>query len=265
MKKIVFSSLLLLCQLVAAELNPSGYVRGMYVGDVDNKASAVGGSIEINPKYQDFYTDVAFFNSTPIGQRKDGVDRLFSPKESGYSILGVAALGYKKDGLDVLVGRQRVVTPLIDMDDGRIIPNLYEGVSLKYSINEKARLEAYYLSKMSGFWATIFGGSDMSKFVSMSEAAGYASIVPNASVMAIGGIYEDGFGKLNLWAYHSKDLLDLYYGEYSLSKKIGKNTSLNFAIQATSQNADGKLERYLESVDKTLNQQYAAIKLGGHT
>lgn len=262
MKKIFFFSFFIVSQLAAIELNPKGYLRGMYLRDPDGKATAIGGSVEIEPKMQDFYADVAFFNSTLLGNRKDGVAKLFASQQSGYSILGVAAIGYKKGALDVLVGRQRVVTPLVDMDDGRIVPNLYEGASVKYTINEKIRLEAYYLTRMSGFWATIYGGEDMSKFVSMSRGTGYGDIVPNAALMSIGGTYDDVFGKISLWGYRSKNLLNLYYGEYSTSAKINSDTALTFAIQGTSQSADGTLKNHLDSIGKTLNQQYAGIKIG---
>ncbi|MGE4399452.1 MAG: hypothetical protein AB7D29_08015 [Campylobacterales bacterium] len=262
MKRIIFSSLFLVSQLAAIDLNPKGYLRGMYLGDPDGKASAIGGSVEITPKADDFYADVAFFNSTLIGSRQDGVTKLFASSESGYSILGVAAIGYKKGGLDVLVGRQRVITPLVDMDDGRIVPNLYEGASAKYAVNEKAKIEAYYLTRMSGFWATIYGGEDMSKFVSMSKGAGYGNIVSNAALMSLGGTYDSDFGKISLWGYHSKNLLNLYYGEYSVGTKIDSDTTATFAIQGTSQSANGTLKNYLDSNGKNLNQQYAGVKIG---
>lgn len=70
------------------------------------------------------------------------------------------------------VGRQRVSTPLVDLDDGRLIPNLFEGVSVKYK-NGSLQLESCYLSKISDFWSEIYSGLGMGKFRSMSESAGY--------------------------------------------------------------------------------------------
>jgi len=135
----------------ATDLNERGYIRAMYLGAKDTAASAIGGSIGIAPSLGNFKSEIDFFTVAPFGAKEDAVSKLFSYDKSGYSILGVAALGYQKDGLSISIGRQKVTTPLIDMDDGRIVPNLYEGVSLKYAIAEKTRVEAYYLTRMSGF------------------------------------------------------------------------------------------------------------------
>ncbi|HRF56395.1 MAG TPA: hypothetical protein PLV58_03270, partial [Campylobacterales bacterium] len=181
MKKIALLMLLSAFWLTASELNERGYLRAMYVKDKESSATAVGGSIEITPKFGALYTQLAFYTVAPLGAREDSVTNLFAHDKNGYSILGVAAIGYKQDAISALVGRQRVVTPLVDMDDGRIVPNLFEGASIKYAASKNTTIEAYYLTKMSGFWSQIYGGEDMSRFVSMSKATGYGDIVPNAA------------------------------------------------------------------------------------
>jgi len=262
LKKIFALLPLFIFTAFGSSLDEHGYLRGMYVGDKDATATAIGGSVGIAPSFGNIKTQVDFYTVAPLGVKDDAAARLFSYDKNGYSVLGVAALGYQKDGLSILAGRQKVVTPLIDMDDGRIIPNLFEGVSLKYDINDNNKLEAYYLTKMSGFWSQIYNGEDMGRFVSMSKAAGYGNVVSNAAVLAIGATHKNSDSKLTGWMYHSPNLINLLYAEYQKNIALSKLTTLEMSLQGTKQSANGTLKEYLDRNDKTLNQDYAAVKLG---
>ncbi len=262
LKKISILALIATLNCFAGSLNEHGYMRAMHISEKDISASAIGGSIGVAPSFESVKTELDFYTVLPFGAKEDATAKLFSHNTSGYSILGVASLAYQKDGLLVTAGRQKVITPLIDMDDGRIIPNLFEGVSLKYDINEKNKLEAYYLTKMSGFWSQIYSGEDMGRFVSMSKATGYGDIVANAAVWGIGWTQKNQNSKITAFAYHSPNLLNLFYGEYQAKYAIDKDNVVEFSIQGTKQNADGALKNYLSNKDKTLNQDYIALKLG---
>lgn len=260
MKKIALLMLLSAFWLTASELNERGYFRAMYVKDKESSATAVGGSIEITPKFGALYTQLAFYTVAPLGAREDSVTNLFAHDKNGYSILGVAAIGYKQDAISALVGRQRVVTPLVDMDDGRIVPNLFEGASIKYAATKNTTIEAYYLTKMSGFWSQIYSGEDMSRFVSMSKATGYGDIVPNAALWSVGATHKTNGLELGGWAYHSPNLINLLYAECKLKTPLNSDTTIELSIQGVKQNANGALQENLNQRDKTLNQHYAAIK-----
>jgi len=261
LKRIFALVSLCIFQTFAASLDEHGYLRGMYLSDKEATASAVGGSLGISPSFGNIKTQVDFYTVAPLGTGEDAAARLFSHDKSGYSLLGGAAIGYQKDGFSFLAGRQKVVTPLIDMDDGRIIPNLFEGLSIKYDIDENLKLEGYYLTRMSGFWSQIYSGEDMSHYISMSKAAGYGEIVSNAAVWSIGTTYKNKDSKLTGWIYHSPNLIDLLYAEYQKSFAVSKLSTLEISIQGTKQNANGTLKSYLDKNDKTLKQDYAAMKI----
>lgn len=235
----------------------------MYVGDKSGTATALGGSVGIAPSFENIQTQLAFYTVAPLGVKEDAVSKFFSDKKEGYSTLGVAAIGYKKDAFSLLIGRQKVVTPLVDMDDGRIIPNLFEGASLKYAISDKTAIEAYYLTKMSGFWSQIYSGEEMSKYISMSKAAGYGDVVPNAALWSMGVTHKTDNLQLNGWVYRSPNLIDLLYAEYKLAMPVDADSKVEFSIQGTTQNANGTLQEHLKQTGKTLRQDYFAFKLEG--
>jgi hypothetical protein len=263
LKKFILFVSLLTTQAWCGELNESGYLRAMYVKDKTDTATALGGSVGIAPSFGNIQTQLAFYTVAPFGVKEDAVSKLFSDKKEGYSTLGVAAIGYKKDALSILIGRQKVITPLVDMDDGRIIPNLFEGASLKYSLDNKTTLEAYYLTRMSGFWSQIYSGEEMSKYISMSKAAGYGDIVPNAALWSVGITHKMDNSQLSGWAYRSPNLIDLLYAEYKLLIPVNADSRVEFSMQGTTQNANGTLQKHLKQIGKTLKQEYLALKIEG--
>lgn len=113
---------------------------------------------------------------------------------------------------------------------------------------------------MSGFWSQIYSGEDMEHFVSMSKAAGYGDIVPNAALWSLGATHKQESLEFSTWWYHSPNLIDLLYAECKIKTPINSNMAIEFSIQGVKQNADGTLQEHLNQRDKTLNQHYAAIK-----
>lgn|GEM_PF-2349409 len=262
MRRFVLFAYFLASQAWCSQLNENGYLRAMYVGDNGATATAMGGSIGIAPSFGDIQTQLAFYTVAPFGVKEDSVSKFFSDKKEGYSNIGIAAIGYKKENISVLFGRQKVITPLVDMDDGRIIPNLFEGASLKYTLSPQTSIEAYYLTKMSGFWSQIYSRENMSKYISMSKAAGYGNIVPNAALWSLGVIHKTDNSLINGWAYRSPNLIDIFYAEYKLTTPINGDTKVELSLQGTTQNANGTLQEHLKQTGKTLRQDYLAAKIG---
>jgi len=261
MNRYLLAATLLATQAFCVELNPDGYFRAMYLGDKDSTAAAFGGMVAVAPTFGGINSRVAFYTVLPSAVRADSQAKLFSDNTSGYSLLGEASLGYKNESLSVVAGRQKVVTPLVDMDDGRIVPNLFEGVSAKYTLGGTV-FEAYYLTRMSGFWSQIFSGRDMSRYVSMSEAAGYGSITPNSPLVSLGLTHTIGEQRFSGWVYHVADLMSIAFGEYQTTIALNKDTKLQFAVQAAKQSANGKLSDSLSATGKNLDQEYVGLKVG---
>ncbi len=262
MRRALFLTSLLAMPAFCSELSYDGYLRAMYLTDKNYDVSAVGGMLAISPTFDSFNSRIAFYTVAPIGDKTDAETKLFSDSKNGYSELGEASIGYKTDKISIVVGRQKVTTPLVDMDDGRIIPNLYEGISAKYTPQKDTTIEAYYLTRMSGFWSQIFSSQNMSHYVSMSEAAGYASVAPDSALMSLGITHKFGDNTFSGWIYHTPDLMDTVFCEYKKDEPLNQNTRIQFAIQGSKQSANGKLSDDLKSRGKTLEQEYVGVKLG---
>jgi hypothetical protein len=259
--KYLFLALLLSTQAFSTQLNPNGYFRAMYLGDKDSTASAVGGMVGVAPSFGVINSRVALYAVSALANQEDSKTKLFSDSTNAYALLGEASLGYKDNKFDIIAGRQKVVTPLVDMDDGRIIPNLYEGVSLKYKFTKETSLEAYYLRRMSGFWSQIFSGHEMSNYVGMSDSTGYGNITHDSPLWSIGVKNGNEDYKLSAWAYYVPDLMHIFFAEYQKNISLEQNTKLQLSVQGSKQSADGKVDDDLKLRGKTLDQDYVGFKI----
>jgi len=90
------------------------------------------------------------FTSEPIvAPDNEGGTLLLTSEQDPINTLGVAYLGAKFWGQDLLVGRQKVDTPLINPCDNRMIPITFEGATIRSDTGKDARFEyiAGYLQR----------------------------------------------------------------------------------------------------------------------
>ncbi|NWF67094.1 MAG: outer membrane porin, OprD family [Campylobacterales bacterium] len=162
--------------------------------------------------------------------------------------------------IDIRIGRIKIDTPLIGADDGRAIPNLYEGVYLKSSYLENLSIESLFLNKMSGFWSQIHSQIEMGRFISMGKAAGYEGIADNSKVFALGVTYTKDNLSAKIWNYYSNELLNAYIVEGSITNNLF-NSTLTTTLQYVSQEQIGDTKTYLNSLNRTLDYSYFGAKL----
>src|SRR5215470_10422677 len=89
-----------------------------------------------------FHIGLTYFTSNPIvAPDNQGGTLLLTNEQDPLNSLGVAYLGAKFWGQDVIVGRQMVDTPLINRRDNRMIPITFEGATIRSDGGKDPRFE----------------------------------------------------------------------------------------------------------------------------
>jgi hypothetical protein len=106
------------------------------------------------------------------------------------SFLGEAYIDYDNETNQVIVGRQRLSTPLIEDRDIRLLPSVYEAAVYRYHSQHDTLYELGYVHAYSGT------GSSFSDFESIddewgTDGLGYVFIKGNPGPVAIRGQYVD--------------------------------------------------------------------------
>jgi hypothetical protein len=135
------------------DLHPRTYyfVRDNFDGS-KNQAWAGGGWLAYHSGLlaNTFHIGATLYTSQPIvAPDNEGGTLLLTSEQDPINTLGIAYLGAKFWGQDLLVGRQMVDTPLINRRDNRMIPITFEGATIRSDTGKDARFEyiAGYLSR----------------------------------------------------------------------------------------------------------------------
>ena len=135
------------------ELHPRTYYydRDKLDGTI-NQAWAGGGWLAYHSGLlaNTFHIGLTYFTSNPIiAPDNQGGTLLLTSEQDAINTLGVAYLGAKFWGQDLIVGRQMIDTPLINRRDNRMIPITFEGATIRSDTGKDARFEyiAGYLQR----------------------------------------------------------------------------------------------------------------------
>jgi hypothetical protein len=135
------------------ELHPRTYYydRDNLNGTI-NQAWAGGGWLAYHSGLlaNTFHIGLTYFTSNPIiAPDNQGGTLLLTSEQDPINTLGVAYLGAKFWGQDLIVGRQMIDTPLINRRDNRMIPITFEGATIRSDTGKDARFEyiAGYLQR----------------------------------------------------------------------------------------------------------------------
>jgi len=127
------------------DLHPRTYyfVRDNFDGS-KNQAWAGGGWLAYHSGLfaNTFHIGATLFTSQPIVAPDDqGGTLLLTSEQDPINTLGVAYLGAKFWGQDLIGGRQMIDTPLINRRDNRMIPLTFEGATIRSDTGKDARFE----------------------------------------------------------------------------------------------------------------------------
>ena len=112
-----------------------------------------------------FGVQAAFYTSQPLSAPSgEGGTKLLTPSQSALNVFGQAYVRAQILDQEFRVGRQLVNTPLINAQDGRMVPNTFEGLTLD-SLPDTDRNYDYALG-----YLTAIKQRDSNIFISMSDA-----------------------------------------------------------------------------------------------
>jgi hypothetical protein len=159
-----------------------GFAKAMYVGD-DKKGGrpnqstpGFGGKIGAETgEYLGLTLKGAWYVTTDLGFGQENPRKtdayMFDLDKKPYSLLGEMQLNAKRGNTMLTIGRQEFFSPIINTYDYRIVPNLFEAITLTNRDIPEATVTVAYVSKMSG----LDGLVTFSEFRSMSQQA-YTSL-----------------------------------------------------------------------------------------
>ncbi len=126
---------------------------------------------------------------------------LLDPEGNSYTLLNLASIGYRTDAFEGSLGRIFFDTPFADPDDFRLLPNSFEGFTLDYKTDEKARWKFFGAHKMSGIDAPVINAFE--KLYTQSNG-----------FLAWGYEKEIDATRYSLWGYHVDEMADIFYASY---------------------------------------------------
>jgi len=216
-------------------------------GHIDSKGFYITPKLSIvSPTYRNFMLKATVAGATDFGindEKYESRNFVFDPSErKSFILLQEAYLKYETKEHKVLVGREEIVTPMVDSDDWYMLANSFELAYYKNSSATDTDIYVGYFSKMAGVWDS---GANGTEFHSMSDA----SFVSSADKERAGGkgIY---FGAVEyndqlhhnfkVWEYYAQDLYNTLFMQYDY---LGKSGSLNydFGLQYINFKEVGKL------------------------
>ena len=187
------------------------------------------------PEFSNFNAKVTVAAATDFGLNGEGKQSrnfVFDPqKNKSFAILQELYLEYDNDAHNALVGRNEIVTPMIDFDDWYMLGNSFEIARYSNTSLENHRFHVGYFNKMAGVWDS---GADGTKFKSMSDAS-FVSAESKANANDSGVYYaaveyNSGKHQGQLWEYFAKDLYNTVFAQYNF-KDGNSHYNYDFGLQ----------------------------------
>ncbi|MFC1774489.1 hypothetical protein ACFL3A_14260 [Pseudomonadota bacterium] len=180
-------------------------------------------SIE-TPTYRGFKAKVTGAGATDFGLNendKQSRNFVFDPENNDpFSILQEMYVEYADKEHNVLVGRNEIVTPMIEADDYYMLANSFEVARYINSSFQDTELHIGYFGKMAGVWDS---GDDGTEFNSMSDASFVPQInkdeADDAGVYYAAVDFNNGLHHAQLWNYYADDLYNTVFAQYNFTSK----------------------------------------------
>lgn len=263
-KRLFYLTLVLACglSLNASDWKTSGDIRAGYVryglnnpppglssinkGSTDSHGFYTTPKVSVlTPTFNNFSIKTTIAGATDFGiNNPDYENKNFvfnSTDKQSFAILQELFLSYNNNSHNLSIGRQEIVTPLVEADDYYFLANSYEVVNYINSSVDNTKFHLGYFHKMSGVWDS---GANGEEFHSMSDASFVAQAdKDNASDSGIlyGAVeYEDEKQKIKAWEYYIEDLYNMLQLQYDYSSRID-SFSYDLGIQFTNYKELGKL------------------------
>jgi hypothetical protein len=177
------------------------------------------------PRWKGFYAKVTGAGATDFGinnHNRESRNFVFDPTENkSFAILQEAYVAYESESKAhfALVGRNEIITPMIDADDWYMQANSFEVATYINHSVENLMLTGGYFHKMAGVWDS---GANGTEFHSMSDASFVNSAdkdrADDKGVGYLAAQYENGTHNAQLWGYHAPDLYNILFAQYDFTQ-----------------------------------------------
>ena len=198
------------------------------------------------PEFSNFNAKITVAGATDFGINDEGKQSrnfVFDPTENeSFVILQELYLEYDIENHNVLIGRNEIVTPMIDFDDWYMLGNSFELARYTNTSLDKHRFHIGYFNKMAGVWDS---GANGTEFHKMSDASFVDSVdkvaADSKGVHYIAVEFDGEKHHAQLWEYYAQDLYNMLFGQYNY--KSGNNKyNYDFGLQIIDWQEVGKLK-----------------------
>ena len=215
----------------------SGYFFEEQFDTNKKEAWALGGWLEYQSGWLFDHLGVAatVYTSQPLyaPHDRDGT-LMLEPGQNGFTVLGQAYGRIKIwEENEFRFFRQAYDTPYLNKNDGRMVPNTFEGYTFRGAFGDEKTSGA--LKYVAGYVAKIKERNE-DQFVWMSEDAG--ADVQRGTFMA-GGLFTRGPWSLGVIDYYTEDTLNILYAEAKRRWKLDEHWGLALSAQFSDQQSVG--------------------------
>jgi len=198
------------------------------------------------PDFSNFNAKITVAGATDFGindEDKQSRNFVFDPVENkSFAILQELYLEYDIKAHNAMIGRNEVITPMIDFDDWYMLGNSFEIARYTNTSLKNTRLHVGFFNKMAGVWDS---GANGTEFHKMSDA----SFVDSADKVAADGKgvhylaveYNGEEHHAQLWEYYAQDLYNMLFGQYNY-KSGNSKYNYDFGLQIIDWQEVGKLK-----------------------
>lgn len=228
------------------------------------------------PSYSNFNAKITVAGATDFGindHDKQSRNFVFDPVENeSFAILQELYLEYDNEAHNALIGRNEIITPMIDFDDYYMLGNSFEIARYTNTSLDNTALHIGFFNKMAGVWDS---GANGTEFHSMSDAS-FTTTESKANANDSGVYYaavEYNADKHHgqVWEYYAQDLYNMLFGQYNYksgSSKYNYDFGLQFIdwsqVGALKDNAGKPLASDPSQVGESINYSLYSIKYDGN-
>jgi len=235
-------------------------------GHIDSNGFYITPKVSLtSPKYKNFMLKATVAGATDFGindEKYESRNFVFDPHErKSFILLQEAYLKYETKEHRVLVGREEIVTPMIDTDDWYMLANSFELAYYKNSSVKNTAIYGGYFSKMAGVWDS---GANGTEFHYMSDASFVASedkVRAGGKGVYFGAIqYNDNTQhNFKVWEYYAVDLYNTLFMQYDYTNEF-TTMKYDFGLQLINFAGVGELAKHNST---TINYSLYSARFDG--
>ena len=215
-------------------------------GRIDSRGVYLSSKTSIlTPKYQNFSLKATVAGVTDFGINNSEYETrnyvFDNGDKSSFAIFQEFFISYLDETNNLTIGRQEIVTPLVESDDYYFIANSFDAINYINSSVNNFSFHLGYFYQMSGVWDS---GANGTEFHSMSDSSFVDKkdkVNANNSGVVYGAVeYTDKNQRFKVWDYYTTDLYNMLFLEYIYSNS-NSNFSYNLGFQIVNYKEVGAL------------------------